>query len=610
MTTSSASTPSDLHPRHTRTLHGLFLARVALTPHASAYSWHDSASGSWLDIAWQDVAARVKRWQAALRAEGLAHGERVAIMARNSVDWVVFDQAALSLGLVTVPLYTEDRPDNAAYILQDCAARLLLVETRNQLDRLLACGIELSTVTRIVCMAQPGDATINSDARVVELEPWLSGIRETTPALPEVQTDDLASIVYTSGTTGRPKGVMLTHGNLLHNAWAASQCARWPEEAVLLSFLPLSHALERTGGYYLPMLIGARVAYARSIAQLGQDLQEVRPTVLISVPRIYERVYGKIMDGLAEKKPIARKLFNLAVDTGWRKFEWREGRGSWHPSLLLWPLLKRLVADKIVARLGGRLAIAVCGGAALSPPVARLFVGLGVPVFQGYGLTETSPVVTVNRPGDNVPSSIGIPLPGVEVKLGERDELLTKSPCVMKGYWNNPEATAAMFTADGWLKTGDKASVDAWGHYHITGRIKEIIVLSNGEKVPPAEVEMAIQTDPLFDQVMIIGEGKPYLVALAVLNAEHWHHVAQELQFDGECNEAIVDERIEKAIAQRMRQLLKDFPGYAKVRRVTPLLKPWTVDEGLLTPTLKMKRNLILARHSHEVERMYALHAV
>ena len=416
----------------------------------------------------------------------------------------------------------------------------------------------------------------------------------------------LASIVYTSGTTGRPKGVMLTHDNLLWNAFYASQCADFGAHEVFLSFLPMSHTLERTGGYYLPMLIGAEVAYARSIAQLAQDLQDIRPTVLISVPRIYERVYGRIQDGLAKKGRFAGMLFKLAVRVGWRRFERAQGRAGWHPELLLWPLLHKLVAGKAVARLGGRLRLAISGGAALSPEIARVFIGLGVPIYQGYGLTETSPVVCVNRPDSNVPASIGPPLPGVEVKIGDNGELLTRSRCVMRGYWQDEAATRAMIDADGWLHSGDQASVDAGGHYTIVGRLKDIIVLNNGEKVPPSEMEAAILLDPLFEQVMIVGEGRPYLAALAVLNEAHWADFAASLNADPRHPAALRDPRVAKALVQRVARQLRHFPGYAQIRRVYPELEPWTLEDGLLTPTLKVKRKQVLDRYRAAIEAMYA----
>jgi long-chain acyl-CoA synthetase len=399
---------------------------------------------------------------------------------------------------------------------------------------------------------------------------------------------------------------MLSHANMLWNAYYASQCTDFGAHAVFLSFLPMSHTLERTAGYYLPMLIGGEVAYARSIAQLAKDLEAIRPTALISVPRIYERVYGRIQDGLAKKKPLARMLFDLAVRVGWRRFERAQGRAGWHPELLLWPLLDKLVARTVVDKLGGRLTVAVSGGAALSPDIARVFIGLGVPIYQGYGLTETSPVVCVNRPESNLPASIGQPIPGIEVRIGDNDELLTRSRCVMRGYWKNEEATRAIIDADGWLHSGDKARLDEQGHFTIVGRIKDIIVLNNGEKVPPSEMESAILLDPLFEQVVLVGEGKPYLAALTVLNEEHWQAFAASLDVDPSQPSALSNPKVLKALTQRAAAHLKHFPGYAQVRRLHPELKPWTVDNGLLTPTLKVKRNLVLDRYRAAVEAMYA----
>ena len=594
------------HPDALATLCGLFRTRVAASPEQVAYRQFDEATGEWIAFTWAQVAAEVRRWQAALTREGLVPGDRVALMLKNCVEWVIFDQAALGLGLVTVPLYLDDRPDNAAYILNHAEVRLLLVEGKFQHKNLAEIAGPVPSLQRIVCLAAPENGVAGSSLHPVVAADWLAAAANTPVPESPLAADQLASIVYTSGTTGRPKGVMLTHANMLWNAYAAAQCADFGEHPVFLSFLPLSHTLERTGGYYLPMLLGAEVAYARSIALLAKDLEAIRPTALISVPRIYERVYGRIQDGLAKKSPLARLLFNLAVRVGWRRFEHAQGRAVWHPELWLWPLLHKLVARTVIDKLGGRLTVAVSGGAALTPDIARVFIGLGLPLYQGYGLTETSPVVCVNRPESNVPASIGLPLPGVEVRIGDNDELLTRSKCVMRGYWKDEAATRAMIDADGWLHSGDKARLDANGHFTIIGRIKDIIVLNNGEKVPPSEMESAILLDPLFEQVMLVGEGKPYLAALTVLNEEHWQSFAASLDIDPAQPAALSDPRVQKALTRRVASHLKHFPGYAQIRRLHPELTPWTVDNGLLTPTLKIKRSLILERYRPAVEAMYA----
>jgi long-chain acyl-CoA synthetase len=589
------------------TLSALFRERVRRSPDKVAYQQYDIGSKKWQQTTWKEIASEVARWQIALRKEGLKKGERVGVMLKNSREWVVFDQAALGLGLITVPLYTDDRPDNVAYIVDQTQLKLLFVDGRRQWRRLKEAGDGLPSVQRIISISTIEEDDEPDDPRLESLNHWVFGLSGEL-ITQEEGGDELATIVYTSGTTGRPKGVMLSHTNILFNAHAAASCAAFIEDEQFLSFLPLSHMLERTGGYILPMMIGAAVAYARSIPQLGEDLMTIRPTVLISVPRIYERVYGRIMSGLEKKSKPAQCLFHLAVSVGWRRFEYQEGYAGWHPKLLFWPLLNKLVASKILERLGGRMRLAICGGAALSPEISRMFIGLGLTLLQGYGMTESSPVVSVNRPDDNVPASIGTAMPGIEVRIGEHDELLTRSPSVMLGYWKNEEATRAAFTEDGWLRSGDKAHMDDKGHIFITGRIKEIIVLANGEKVPPADMEMAITMDPLFEQVMIFGEAKPFLSAIAVLNEEHWAEVADELNVDTDDPAVLDDRKVEKFLQRRMAQQLRNFPGFAQVRRLIATLQPWTVDDGLLTPTMKMKRANIMERYKDEIEKLYEGH--
>ena len=598
----SLLSPEALHPDRTGSLAGLFRERVSATPNKTAYRHFDSASETWKSRTWTEIAAAVARWRAALAKENFAPGDRVAIMLRNCAEWVIFDQAALSLGLVTVPLYLDDRPENAAYILDHAGARLLMVEGRVQHRKLAEIVASSKSLERIISL-QPLDALSSWSGKITLADDWLQAANGTPVPERHITQDMLASIVYTSGTTGRPKGVMLTHGNILWNIWYVLQCGPFFSADVFLSFLPMSHTFERTCGCYLPMTIGAEVAFARSIAQLASDLETIAPTVLVSVPRIYERVYNRIQDGLAKKPAAARKLFSLAVDVGWHRFEHAQGRAPWHPKLLLWPLLEKKIAAPIVQKLGGRIKFAVSGGAALCPTIAKTFISLGVPLYQGYGLTETSPVIAVNRPGSNIPASIGLPLPNIEVKIGANDELLTRSKCVMRGYWNNPEATSQIIDAEGWLHTGDKASCDARGHLYITGRIKDIIVLNNGEKVPPADMESAILLDPLFDQAMIVGEGQPCLAAVVSLNAEHWAQFSRDQGLDPDApNEA----KAIKILLQHLAAQLRDFPGYAQVRRLHATLDTWSVDDGLLTPTLKMKRGPISDRYKDAIAAMYA----
>jgi len=587
------------------TLAGLFRERVRRSPDKVAYRQFDANNRQWRDTTWKEMATAVARWQDALAREGLQHGERVAILLRNCKEWVTFDQAALGCGLVVVPLYTDDRPESAAYILNHCGARVLLLQGEDQWQGLLTVRDQLDGLVRIVTL-EP--VTVPEDEhRVRSLAEWLA------ESGGELHTDDgdsgeLATIVYTSGTTGRPKGVMLSHWNILFDSESALKIVQVYSDDLLISFLPLSHTFERTVGYYIPMMVGATIAYARSIPELGEDLQTIKPTLMISVPRIYERVYNKIQAGLAEKKPIATKLFNLAVDTGWKRFLHRQGRGNWHPAFLLWPLLDKLVAGKIMAKLGGKMHMAASGGAPLPMPIAKVFIGLGLNLVQGYGLTETSPILTANPEDDNDPGSVGVPLRGLELKVSENDELLARGPVIMLGYWNDPDATNDVIDAEGWFHTGDKARIEN-NHVYITGRLKEIIVMANGEKVPPADMEMAIVLDTLFEQIMIIGDARPYLTALIVLNPEQWEIYAGKQGLDVTDKSAHRSEEFEKFVCEKTARQLSEFPGYAVIRRVTCILEPWTIENELITPTLKLKRNRIMERYAADIEKMYEGHS-
>jgi long-chain acyl-CoA synthetase len=592
------------------TLNGLFRERVRRSPQMVAYRDYDRSTGKWRDLTWAQMDERIVHWQRALAQENLSPGDRVAVMLRNCPEWVTFEHAALRLGLVVVPLYTADRPDNAAHILCDAGAKVLLLEERAQWDAFFEVRDQLTDLVRVITIQ--GTERKAEDDLVLALHDWLPDpLADNSPDVgPDAKRDPhgLATIIYTSGTSGRPKGVMLSHHNILTNAYSCLQVVHIKRDDLLLSFLPLSHTFERTGGYYAPMMGGATVAHARSVHQLQEDLLTIRPTLLISVPRIYERIYAGIRAKLAESSALSRKLFNLAVEIGYSRFEYQQGRAPWRASHLLWPILEQLVAKKIMAKLGGRLREAMSGGAALPSDVARIFIGLGLPVLQGYGMTETSPVVCANRTEDNVPTSVGRPIPGVEVKLGEHNALLIRGPNVMLGYWNNPEATRAILSPDGWLNSGDIASIDGHGRVTITGRLKEIIVMSTGEKVPPADMEAAILRDPLFEQVMLVGEGRAYLGALVVLNSRNWESIAERYNLDPDWHRLLGNQKLEEILVQRIGYQIKEFPGYARLYRVALAQEPWTVENGMLTPTLKLRRGHVLERYKAEIARLYEGH--
>ncbi|MGH1536852.1 MAG: AMP-dependent synthetase/ligase [Gammaproteobacteria bacterium] len=590
-------------PDIANTLPGLLQERVLRSAQAIAYGFHDGAHG-WSDLTWQDVAEQVAKIQHALQQEGLVKGDRVAIMLRNCPEWVMFDIAAMSCGLVTVPLYTNDRANNVAYVIKDAGVKVLLLQNQRQWRELS--GIPSITETLKCVISVEMLAEDEKIPQLIDLQKWID-TQDTASSysVKNLASEDLATIVYTSGTTGKPKGVMLSHKNILTNAYAALQCGEFYPEDVFLSFLPLSHTLERTGGCFLPMMACAKVSFARSVQQLADDIQAVRPTAFISVPRIYEMIYAKVQGSLQQESLIKKKIFSVAQKIGWRRFQFQTKTAGWHWSLLFWPVLDHLVAKKIKQRLGGKLRYAIAGGAALNRSIAQFFISLGIPVYQGYGMTECSPTISVGRQEDNDPFSIGKPLPGIEIKITQQGELCTKSDCVMQGYYNNRQATQEVIDEQGWLHTGDLASISEEGYLYITGRIKDIIVLASAEKVPPQDMETTICADPLFDQAMVIGEARPFLAALLVLNEVEWKALATKLELDRKNPASLHESGVHKFILKHLSKCLHEFPGYAQIRRVSLYLEPWSIENGLLTPTLKTKRPQLLKTFSEDIELMY-----
>lgn len=602
----SASPPADLAT--VRTLAELLQYRVARTPDAQAYRQYDAARSAWAGISWQEFGERVARFARAMAALGLERGARVATLLPNTLDAVSVDQAALALGCVPVPMHAIDNPASIAYILGDSEAALLVADTKEQWQAIAATGLVPATLRHVVlreCDKSPdgeGPVVLSLDVCLSRGDASSGTVQSNGPG-----EEDLATLVYTSGTTGKPKGVMLTHRNVLANVKAIQEHLHPRADDVFLSFLPLSHTFERTCGYYLPIACGASVAFARSVQQLAEDMKTVRPTILVSVPRIYERVYAKVQATL-EASPARQKLFKLAQDIGWRRFCRAqelpvEQGGSALVDALAWPLLSRLVAQPLLAQFGGRLRVAVSGGAALSQPIAHTFLGLGLPIVQGYGMTESAPVVAANTPEDNDPATVGRVLPGVEVTIGENKELLVRGPNVMRGYWKR-EADTAKALEDGWLHTGDQAAIED-GRVRILGRVKEIIVTSTGEKIAPVDLEMAIVADPLFEQAYAFGDNRPFISSIVVLGREPWERMARGLGLDPADPKSLEAPAAEKAALDRIKDLTRGFPYYAQPRAVALTREPWTVENGLITPTLKLKRNNLVAKYADVVERLY-----
>lgn len=591
-----------------RTLPALFNKRVARTPDGLAYQQYDPGARRWVDYSWREVDERVSRWRAAINQEQLEKGDRVAMLLRNGLDWICFDQAATSLGLVVVPFYVLDVADNFAFFLKDTAARLLVVEHDHQWHDIEAIGLTLPHLKRVICTEH---ANVEASDLVMSLQDWIGSaplMIDTGRMAPK--PEDLATIVYTSGTTGRAKGVQLSHENLLSGISAVMDRVPGFTTDRFISYLPLAHIFERTVGYYLPIACGAGVGFARSIRTLSDDLQIIRPTIFIGVPRVYERALNAIREK-TEGRKFAKRLLRATEQRGWQRFQAEQREGGKQPVLdrLVWYVLNRLVASRISARFGGRVRLAVTGGAPMSTAVARFFVAIGFPLIEGYGLAEAGAPVCGNALDDNVLGSIGRPFKDVEIKIGDDSELLVRGPSVMQGYWHQPEQTRRTIDRDGWLHTGDIADI-VDGRVFLKGRLKDILVTSTGENVAPHALEAAIIGDVLFKQAMVVGDSRPMLTALLVLEPKRWQDLAASLGVDSASSAALRSPAVIDAVLGRIARCLKTFPSYAQIRSVHLTLDEWTIEDGLLTATMKLRRQAIEQRFADDITAMYADHAV
>lgn len=592
------------------TLPELLTHHLTVRPDDVAYKVYDNASKSWKDLTFKNVYDQVHAWRHAFAARSeLVRGDRVAMLLPNCPEAVFFDLSALSNTLVPVPLHAIDTPKSSAFILNDSGAKVLVTNKLLKWKQIREAA-ETPEIRLVVITDDKDCDDLEAPIPVMTKETFLK-LGETSQLPKEApKATDLAALVYTSGTTGNPKGVMLTHRNVISNIQGVLKNLQPSGHETFLSFLPLSHTFERTTSYYLALGLGYTTAFNRSIANLQADFREIRPTVLMSVPRVYEMIYAKLQDGLAKKSKFVRYLFDWAVEVGWRRF-CRENGLPVESSSRAWldpfvaGFLDKKVGSQLRAVFGDRIHLYISGGAALSPAVARTFFALGVPIYQGYGMTETSPIISVNKVGHNHPNTVGPALPNIEVRLGEGDELQVRGPTVMKAYWNREEATKAIFTEDGWLRTGDVCTIYPDGNIRITGRIKEIIVTSTGEKVPPADLESAITSDRLFSQCMVVGDDRPFIAAVAVVNPDEFKTVCGELGLDPTKPESLQDPAFRKAALKRIKNATAGFPNYGVPRQVHCTLDAWTIDNGLLTPTLKMKRNLIRQRYTAEINALY-----
>ena len=602
-------------PKGCRTLPEMLEHTAATWPDRIAYQWFDRATEAWASITWKEFLSAVRRWQKALKASGLKKGDRVAVLLTNSIESLLIDQSVLACGMTPVPMHAIDTPSACAFVLSDSGARALVTasEARWHSIRDADPTLDLSALgTVVLCSDTPTEKEFHGTPRVEAVTDWLAAgeYAEIDPA-DRPAPEDLAALVYTSGTTGRPKGVMLTHSSLVGNCSQTWQCLPLTEQDVSLSYLPLSHAFERTVAYYLAVAVGSQLVISRGIQSLTEDMQHAQPTTMNTVPRVLEKIHTNFVNQIASEGEAAVQTLAWAQEVGWRRFCRKNSLPVEHSPReelddAAWPDLDAKIGTRVRALFGGRIRDLISGGAALNYSIAKFFCAMGINLRQGYGLTESAPVISMSETVGNHPTTVGKPLPGIEVKLGANDELLVRGPQVMKGYWHRPDATKETFTEDGFLKTGDQADLSDGGRIRIKGRIKEIIVTSTGEKIPPVDLEFAIQSDPLFEQVMIIGEDRPFVAVLVVVNPTRWENFCAELSLDPKDPASYESRQAQRAVLQRIRKLTRQFPQYGVPRAVRILSEHWTPENGMTTSTMKLRRRVITKHYLALIEELYA----
>ncbi len=572
-------------------------------PHAGKTALARKVGGRWEEISYAELWERVERFAAGLATLGIGEGSRVALISKNRPEWPVADLAIQSLGAATVPVYPTLEAAQISYILTDSGAGVAIVEDEDLLKKVRESRAGLPDLEHVIVMDGAGDETTQSFRDVEEagvrspLAGWWEGWRS-------IKREDVASVIYTSGTMGPPKGVVLTHGNFLANLEGILGALPIGHEDTFLSFLPLSHIFERTGGQYMPLAVGASIYYAQSVEKVPENLREVKPTITLSVPRLYEKMHERAQERLAEGPAFRRKLFERAIAAGRERYALEKAKRSVGRGLKMrLALYDRLVFGKIREAVGGRFKYFVSGGARLEEEIGEFFYAAGVPIVEGYGLTETSPVISCNRLGALRFGTVGKPLHNVEVKISDEGEVLTRGPHVMRGYWKDEEATKEAYTEDGWYKTGDMGEIDEEGYLRITDRMKNLIVLSTGKNVAPQPIETALVAAPHVSQAVLLGDGEKYVAALITPNYEA---VRKALKTDAPDKELARDERCKSLVEEDVEAASRAFADYERPKKISLLPRELTHEAGELTPTLKVKLRVVKERYADRVEELYS----
>ncbi len=569
-------------------------------------------AGSYQSKTFKEVEQIVKQLANGLAALGVQKGDKVVLLSENRIEWAWTDYAVLSNGAATVPIYPTLLAPHIKFITNNSDAKVVIVSNEHQLSKVLEVLDELPNVEQLVII-DPGETSHEKLMTFQDLQNRGDEYAKEHPdeiqnRIAATQTEDLATIIYTSGTTGEPKGVMLTHGNFLSNIEASLRALPISPDETFLSFLPLSHVFERMVGHFLAMYQGCTVAYAESIETVPQNLLEVRPTLMASVPRFFEKVYGRVMESLEAGSSVKKSLFMWAVGVGKEALKYKQNGKPIPGGLfaLKYKLADKLVFSKLKERVGGRIKFFVSGGAPLSREIGEFFGSADLLILEGYGLTETSPVISVNRLEKFKFGSVGLPLDNVEVKIAEDGEILTRGPHVMKGYYKNEAATKEAIDEDGWFHTGDIGIIDEDGFLVITDRKKNLIVTAGGKNVAPQPIENLLITSQYIEQAVVIGDKRKFISALIVPNLDALKAFAQERGITYQSTRELLDHpEVQKLYRQEIDNVSTDLARYETIKKFALIEEPFTIESGELTPTLKIKRRIVEERYKDIIEKMY-----
>ncbi len=569
------------------------------------------SGGAYRGIAYAQLYLDVERFALGLKAIGVTKGDRVALISENRPEWIVADMGLMHLGAVSVPLYPTMTAKQIEYVFDDADISFAIVSNQMQLAKLRKFMGRSGGVKAVIVMNETGEAEEEREVSFPSVAD--RGAKEHSlhenflrAASQAVSPGDLLTVIYTSGTTGNPRGVMITHKNMASNIAASSTRLSIVEGDILLSFLPLSHSFERMAGYYTAMSCGATIAFAEGIDSLRENMLEVRPTVMTCVPRLFERMYHRILRQVDAEPSWRRKIFHWGIQTGKAFAKARKGE-TFSPHLFVFrAIADALVFRKVRERTGGRIRFFVSGGAPLAPELGEFFEAVGLPIIEGYGLSESSPVISVNALEDYRFGTVGRPIPGVEVVIASDGEILARGPNITQGYLNDPDASREVIDAGGWLHTGDIGMIDEDGYLRITDRKKHLIVTSGGKNIAPQPIENLFLQSKYIEQFVLIGDGRMYCTALIVPEFDALKSLGlEEDAIDGNDELTIVAPEVVAFFDGEISAIQKELPNYERVRKFTLLRNPFSVEGGELTPTLKTKRKVVSEKYEEIIEKMY-----